>query len=997
MLRFLLPRPIAVLTAAVALALLGGVALGLLPVSLLPDVDLPEVMVQVNGGERDARTLEETVIAPLRRQLLQVNRLDDLHSETRDGSALIRLRFAFGTRLDYAFLEVNEAVDRLLEQLPRDLPRPNVVKASASDLPVFYLSLRYRDSVDVATEADRLLALSELAETVIRKRIEQLPEVAMVDLSGRDFPLIRIRPNGALLRSLGLTQADIRAALKAHDVQAGAILLREGQYQYNVELANRLTDVSDIRSIYLRAGARILQLGDLAKVSLDAQVPRGRFLAGGQPALSLAIIQQADVRLADLDRHIQAVLDQFEQEYPELVFSRSRDQAALLQASIDNLMQSLLWGVLLASLVMGLFLRSGRAALMIGISLPLSLLMSLLCFYLLGLSLNIISLSGLVLGIGLMIDNAIIVLDSIAEQRQQESSLFDACVQGTRLVVGPLISSALTTAAVFLPLVFLSGIAGALFMDQALAVSMGLGNSLLVAITLLPVLYHALYRQRSQPPPALPGALLRMYERGLTWVMRHPRWLLGLMLLMVLLGGLPAWRLPLQQLPAFTQDELLIDLNWNAPLTLTENERRSRELLAALAPLTQQQQVQLGEQQYLLDRSARQAASEATYYVQARPGVSLATLTQAVSAWVGQHAPQSVVSMAPPPTLFEQIFGEQAVPLEARLSLAGGQQYPGVATMGDICDAMGRPVPPLKRLSIIVPDQRALLRHGVTSEQVVQALQMRLQDLPWGDLYAGQRVVPVVLDERPDSPWQQALVETKTGAFVPLGSLVEVQPGRDYQVLQGGPTGCYVPLPFAISAAEQAATEYALRSVLTSYPEVDLAWRGALYERKDLAWELGGVLLGALALLYAILAMQFESLRLPLIVLLEVPIDISASLLTLWLVGQSLNLMAMIGMIVMSGIIINDSILKIDTINRLRQTGMPLSSALHRAGQLRLRPIVMTSMTTILAVLPFLWGSGLGHELQQPLAWALIGGMVVGTPVSLFVIPVLYRFVVRDS
>ena len=997
MLPFLLPRPIAVCTVAVALALLGGVALGLLPVALLPDVELPEVTVQVNGDERSARTLEETVMAPLRRQLLQVNRLTDLRSETRDGAALIRLRFAFGTRLDYAFLDVNEAVDRLLEQLPRDLPRPNVIKASASDLPVFYLSLRYRAAVDAATEPDKLPALSELAETVIRKRIEQLPEVAMVDLSGRDLPAIRIRPDPARLRSLGLTQADIREALAAHDVQPGAILLQEGQYQYNVRLANRLTDAAAVAQIYLQAGERTLRLGEIAEVRRIAQPPRGRFLAEGQPALSLAIIPQAEARLADLDRHMQAVLDQFEQEYPALVFTRSRDQTALLQAAIDNLAQSLLWGVLLASLVMGLFLRSGRAALMIGLSLPLSLLMSLLLFYLLGLSLNIISLSGLVLGIGLMIDNAIIVLDSIAEHRQQGLDLPAACLQGTQVVIGPLVSSALTTAAVFLPLVFLSGITGALFTDQALAVSIGLGNSLLVAITLLPVLYRRWYRGQAVPAAAPASWLLQGYERGFARVMRHPRLFVGLMALLALAGLLPAWQLPLRQLPAFTRDELLVQLDWNAPLTLAENERRSRALLAALALLTQRQAVQVGEQQYLLDRAARQTAAQASFYLQSRAGVPLAELQQAVRSWLAEQAPQAQATLAPPPTLFEQIFGEQTLPLEARLSQAGGQRDPPVAAVEQICAALGVPPPPLRRLSLIVPDQAALLRYGVSAEQLTAHLQARLQSLRLRDLYQGQQAVPVLLDERADSAWQQSLLRTQAGDFVPLRSLIAVRPSRDYQTLYGGAEGRYVPLGFAIEAAQQGPTEQALRQAVATQPGVELALTGALYQRQALAWELAGVLLGALALLYAILAMQFESLRLPLIVLLEVPIDLSASLLTLWLAGQSLNLMAMIGMIVMSGIIINDSILKIDTINRLRRAGLPLATALHRAGQLRLRPIVMTSVTTILAVLPFLWGSGLGNELQQPLAWALIGGMLVGTPVSLFVIPVLYRFVVRSS
>lgn len=999
MLHHLLPRPIGVFTTTLALAVLGGVALGLLPVSLMPEVDLPEVTVQVEGPGRSAQELEETVVAPLRRQLLQVSRLDELRSETRDGSALIRLRMAFGTEIDYAFLEVNEQVDRLLGQLPRDLPRPNVVKASASDLPVFYLSLRYRDSVDAATEPDRLLQLSELGETVIRKRIEQLPEVALVDLTGRDFPELRIIPDQARMQSLGLDQDDLAQALARHDLQPGAILLREGQYQYNVRLARDLQTPADLGEIYLRQGERIFQLQDLAEVQLTAQPPRGRFLHQGHPALNLAIIQQDGARFADLQARMDTVLGQLQRDYPRLQFELSRDQTALLSASLDNLGQSLLFGVLLASLVMGLFLRELRAAFMIALSLPLSLLISMLLFYLLGLSLNVISLSGLVLGVGLMIDNAIIVIDSIAEQRSRGIDLFDACVQGTAEVVRPLISSALTTAAVFLPLVFLSGIAGALFTDQALAVSIGLGSSLLVAIGLLPVLYYRLYRRSQAGLSTANGGMYRLYDRGFRWVMRRPALFLALVGLLLLVGLWPAWQLPLRQLPEVGRDDLLVQIDWNEPLNLTENERRTRHLLRDLKPWLSLQQAQLGEQQYLLDRQARQTAAQAELYLRAPSVAAADELADTLRGWLRQQAPQAQVSLAPPPTLFDRLFGEQAPPLEARLSRRDGTGPPDPEQARRLTEQLSQtlnepvPPPPLRRVSLVYPDQAALLRYGVSVDRLVNTLSRRVQSSELQQLYLGRQAVSVVVSEERGKGWLDEPILTDKGDPVPLRSLLHLQPSEDYQTRYGGAGGSYLPMSFDLSAEQQSRYESALKAMVDeNRPSLSLELTGALYDRENLLWELIGVLLGALALLYFILAIQFESLRLPFIVLLEVPIDLAAALLTLWAFGQSLNLMAMIGMVVMTGIIINDSILKIDTINRLRRKGKPMAEALHQAGQRRLRPIVMTSVTTILAVLPFLWGSGLGNELQQPLAIALIGGMLVGTLVSLYFIPLAYRW-----
>ncbi|MEM9984285.1 MAG: efflux RND transporter permease subunit [Bacteroidota bacterium] len=1005
LIRHLLPRPIAVLVTTLAFSVLGGVSLRLLPISLMPEIDLPEVTVQVEGPGRSAQELEETMVAPLRRQLLQVSRLDDLSSETRDGSALIRLRMAFGTEIDYAFLEVNEQVDRLLGQLPRDLPRPNVVKASASDLPVFYLSLRYRDLVDAASEPARLLQLSELGETVIRKRLEQLPEVALVDLTGRDLPELRIIPDLNRMQSLGLDQDDLAQALARHDLQPGAILLQEGQYQYNVRLARDLQTPADLGEIYLRQGERIFQLKDLAEVSLSAQPPQGRFLQGGQPALNLAIIQQDRARFSQLQARMDTVLGQLRRDYPGLHFELSRDQTALLSASLDNLGQSLLWGVLLASLMMVLFLREWRAAAMIALSLPLSLLVSMLLFYSWGLSLNVISLSGLVLGVGLMIDNAIIVIDSIAEQRSRGIELFEAWVRGTTEVIGPLISSALTTAAVFLPLVFLSGIAGALFTDQALAVSIGLGSSLLVAIALLPVLYFQLYRRAKARSISVGRVLYRWYDLGFAWVMRRPAAFLIAVSLLLLAGLWPALRLPLRQLPEVSRDDLLVQLDWNEPLTLEENERRTRLLLQALEPWLDLHQAQIGEQQYLLDRKPRQTTAQTELYLQATSVQASRTLADTLRGWLQGQAPQAQVSLAPPPTLFDRLFGERALPLEARLTRRDGTGPPSPEQARLITEQLsqrlGKPLapPPLRRIVIIYPDQAALLRYGVSLDQLIKTLSRRMQSSELQRLYLGRQDLPVVVTEEQGEDWLDQPMLSETGDPVPLRSLLRLQPSEDYQTLYGGGGGSYLPLRFEVEAENQAEHELAIKATLDDQQvPLSLELTGALYERQYLLWELLGVLAGALALLYFILAIQFESLKLPLIVLLEIPIDLAAALLTLWAFGQSLNLMAMIGIIVMTGIIINDSILKIETINRLRREGQPLATALHQAGQRRLRAIVITSATTILAVLPFLWGSGLGNELQRPLAIALIGGMLVGTLVSLYFIPLVYRGLVgRES
>ncbi len=598
-----------------------------------------------------------------------------------------------------------------------------------------------------------------------------------------------------------------------------------------------------------------------------------------------------------------------------------------------------------------------------------------------------------------MIDNAIIVIDSIAEQQRRNLGLFDACVKGTREVVRPLISSALTTAAVFLPLVFLSGIAGALFANQALAVSIGLGSSLLVAVVMLPVLYYQLYRGRNSSVSSSSPLMYPLYDRGFTWVMKYPAAFLILVSLLLFIGLWPSLHLPLRQLPEISHDDWLVKLDWNEPITLEENEERIRLLLQGLEPWLEEEQVQLGEQQYLLDQEARQTASQAELYLKASSVEKGKVLADTLRVRLRQTAPRARISLAPPPTLFDRLFGEQVPPLEARITRRAGGELPIPKQAQEICEKLGlalqKPIPPpsLKRISLVFPKQEALLRYNVSMDHLLKTIKSRVQSSELQKLYLGGKAVPVVITEAQDKmKWLEQPISNLDGDPVPLKSLIRLEPSEDYQTRYGGTAGSFLPLRFELAEEDRPQYESVLKTVVDqAQPPLSLELTGALYDRENLLIELLGVLAGALALLYFILAIQFESLKPPLIVLLEVPIDLSAALLTLWIFGQSLNLMAMIGMIVMTGIIINDSILKIDTINRLRREGQPLEMALHQAGHRRLSPIVMTSVTTILAVMPFLWGSGLGNELQRPLAIALIGGMMVGTGISLYFIPLMYK------
>ena len=459
MIRFLLQRPIAVLMAFTACFIVGLVTYFTIPVSLLPDIAIPEITVQISGQNTSARELENTVVKPVRLQLMQVAGLRDIHSETRDGAGIIRLSFDFGTNTDLAFIEVNEKIDAAMNYLPREVERPRVVKASATDIPVFCLNLTLKTIENDAAFLD----LCQFAETVIKRRIEQLPEVAMVDITGILGRQLQIVPDMKLLDMADITLNDLESALSANNIEPGSMTVRDGYYEYNIKFSTLLRTPEDVQNIYIRKNDRIFQIKDLAKVAVVPEKETGLSLANGKRAVTLAVIKQADENMDNMKEALAEVTDYFKSIYPDIEFTITRNQTELLDYTISNLKQNLSLGFLFICIVAILFLGDVKSPAVIGLSMVVSIIISFLFFYLFNMSLNIISLSGLILALGMMIDSSIIVTENIAQYRAKGDNLEEACIKGTTEVITPMLSSTFTTIAVFVPLVFISGIAGAIF------------------------------------------------------------------------------------------------------------------------------------------------------------------------------------------------------------------------------------------------------------------------------------------------------------------------------------------------------------------------------------------------------------------------------------------------------------------------------------------------------------------------------------------------------
>ncbi|MBQ6038230.1 MAG: efflux RND transporter permease subunit [Bacteroidaceae bacterium] len=1015
MVKFLIQRPIAVLMAFLACFIVGLITYNLLPVSMLPDIAIPQITVQVTGENASARELENTVVAPVRRQLLQVAGLKELSSETRDGLGLIRLEFDFGTNTDLAFIEVNEKIDAAMNSLSKEVARPKAMKASATDIPVLYVNMTLKNDVAYEpTTESQFLEMCQLAENIVKRRIEQLPEVAIADITGIPGQQLQIVPDKDRLAMMGVTIEDIEQALSVNNVEPGSMLVRDGYYEYNIRMDNLLRTPEDVQNIYLSKAGRLFQLKDFCQIGVVSKKETGRSLSAGKRAVTLAIIKQSDENMDRMKDKLSETIDYFRTSYPQIDFSISRNQTELLDYTISNLQQNLMLGLLFIFIVSIFFLGDVRSPLVIGISMVVSIVITFFLFYLFGVSLNVISLSGLILAVGMMIDSSIIVTENIAQYRERGLSLDDACATGTTEMITPMLSSNLTTIAVFVPLIFMSGIAGAIFMDQAFSITVGLAVSYLTGIMLLPVLYSIFYKMKWKGIATTlkrqhANTLQNFYDKGMAWVFSHKALTLTLTALTIPACIVLFIFMQKERMPEIDQNELIARIEWNENIHVEENNRRVNQLLKEVEGQVTAHEVYVGIQDYLLASGTDElTATEAEVYLKTEKPSQIAQLQQAVAAWLRQQYGGAVVTFSPPETIFEKLFVTGEPDVVAKLRLMNRNASPAPENLRALQSELGKQtqrqtddIPWSSQLNLQV-DHEKLLLYNVAYAEVDRVLRTAFRENQASTLHSYQQYLTISIageEQSVNRVLAETLVQTMPDAQgriyqIPLRELVKAVPSEDLKSIIADDNGEYVPLNYYLTGGEQRLMNE-VRSVVTQHADWDVDFGGSFLDNREMLGELVIILLVSVLLMYFIMCAQFESFLQPLIVLAEIPIDTAFALLTLWICGHTLNLMSAIGIIVTCGIVVNDSILKLDSINELRKKGMPLYEAIHTAGSRRLRPIIMTSLTTIFAMVPLLFTSDMGSEMQQPLAIAMIGAMVMGTLVSLFVVPLVYWGIYR--
>jgi multidrug efflux pump subunit AcrB len=1006
MIRYLIQRPVAVLMVFISLIIAGFSLINKIPVSLLPNIDVPQIIVRMTYPNTSANAMEENMLRPMREGLTQLNHLKNIESRAANHSALVYLTFEFGTKMDMAYIEATEKVRRIAANFPADMPEPQVIRINTSDIPLIRVQV-------VPQHEEDYLQVSLLTEKTLKKRLEQIDGVSLVDINGLEKTIITVQPNKEQLNALGENEDIIARTIRNANADMGGLNIKDGQFRYFVKLSNSLSSIEQIRLLPIRlSDGMVVPLEKLAEVNLEPEAPIGYHLYNGNKGLVITVQKQPDSRMNDLVPKIKSVINQFKSDYPGINFSLTQDQSFLLDAGISNLYQDLIYGGILTILLLFAFLGNWQAPTLMSISIPLSLVLTFILFYLFNISFNIISLSGLALGIGMLIDNSIVVVDSITRKCKHGINIADSAVNGTNEVITPVISQVLTTVAVYAPLVLFSGIAGALVFDQSIALTISLMISLTVAFILTPLLYKLFIK---------PGSLTLKddtifykwvsvrYHKMMHHIIKHRATYIIITILIMPVGIVLAKFIPVSTLPTLEKKESLVHIDWRMPIDAKENLQRTQELLTIIQKGCITTEAEVGIRQFLL-QTEENAIQKTDLYFACESQHKKNQQDNSLKNFIARHYPNATTTIFDAPNAFTQLFENNNAYLEARFTPIKSTSGKNVwASLEGIMDSIsnksftkGDGLIQERSVNLIL-DTRKMALYGISMTAIEDKLQQLFGTYSIAEIKRFGDIRPIRLKVNETTEMGKQLiaeVNSNNNTTYPLNTFVAMVYAYQPKFITCDRTGEYKSIIFEKKmkngdALQKEITDLASRHGFYVY------FTGTHFETRQYIAQLWYIFFLVLGLLYIILAIQYENLVLPFVVMLTIPLGISGSMFLLWITHGTLDIMAAVGFIVILGLIVDDPILKVETLKRLEQKytalGMEKNSDLlekmiHEAGDICLKPLLLVSLTTSIAVVPVLFVGGIGNDLQKPLAIVIIGGLTIGTFFTTWFIPLSYWY-----
>ncbi|NCB45909.1 efflux RND transporter permease subunit [bacterium] len=997
-------RPIGVTMVMSIVTLFGILSFYKLPVDLMPDMTYPTITVSANYSDASPTEVETLITRPIEQAVSAISGVEEINSTSNEGSSRVRISFSWGTDLDAASNDLRDRIDRIIRRLPDDIERPSIRKFDAAATPILVLG--------ASSDLDPVQML-ELIEDQVKYRIERINGVASIDILGGNQREIQVQLNIDRLSALKIAPETIINRIKAENLNLPAGMIELGNYELRLRTPGEFENVNQIANMVVgETGGKLIRLRDVANVKDHWEKKRSVVRINQRPGVRIMVYKQSGSNTVSVAHDVKKEIEAINEDLPQLHLSAIIDSSKYIERSIKNVSSSALLGGALAVLILLVFLANITSTIIIAIAIPVSIIATFALMYYFGFTLNIMSLGGVALGIGMLVDNSIVVLENIFRYREKGQSKIDASINGATEVAMPILASTLTTVGIFLPLMFIEGMSGIMFKQLAYIVSFSLLCSMAISLTIVPMMSSLFlnitasnrknYFQRLSEKGI--SKILSIHAIALDFVLKH-KTLTVFVLALILASSLTMIKVvDTEFMPQADEGEVRVTLEMEEGTRLSLVEKIMIEAEKIIYEKTPEAEViftnvgggrssnvAIGNIRIPLisasrrTRSSAQIAGDLRKHLSALPGTVVRTREGRGMFMMGSGGGTEKLQL--------QIRGHDIETADS-LGKAIERMLYTVNGITDVQLSRDKGVPE----RVIVINREKAADQKLTISKISAFLETMMSGTSAGNL-------------REDGNEYRILVKASDAEYMSLDHLLNLQVTNNIgkQVMLRNIAHIESKLgPTLIERRDQerilnVSANFENRGMGEIIKEVQeklhsipmparfsVIFAGDYEEQQEAYAELAISFALALLLVYMIMAIQYEAFSDPIIVMTTVPMSVISVLPVLYFTDTSFNVQSFIGCIMLGGIVVNNSILLVDHINDLLKTGVDKLSAVKEAARDRCRPILMTALTTILGLLPLAIGIGEGGEVQAPMAKVVIAGLSFATLVSLLIIPLVY-------
>ena len=1011
-LRFALNNPVTISMIVLAILLLGKISYDRLSVDLLPDMNSPRLFIELEAGERPPEEIERMFVESIESMAIRQSDVVQVSSVIRAGSARVTVEYLQNKDMDEAFLDLQKAMTPLSQN--SDIESINITQHDPNTAPVMLIAMSHQSITDMAE-------LRKMADSYIRNELIRLEGIAEVSLSGEEIPVLTIETDPYTLSAFGITMEEIASRIEANNqsisggrvselglqylVKSSSLFNSEADFE-NLIVSYKPTEVTTGESEMQNGGAGVsapLFLREVATIKFENAHPDNIVRINGERCIGLSVYKETQFNTVKAVDLINSQLSVIEQALPGYRFQVINNQGTFIKQAISEVMNSALFGMLLAVLVLFFFLRRVGMTLIVSVSIPISIIATFTMMYFNGLTLNVMTLSGLALGAGMLIDNVIVVIESIFRNREQGVERREAIINGTLEVSGAVIASTVTTIVVFIPIVYLHGASGELFRDLAWTVTFSLLSSLFVALLVIPMFYDRLTR-RKEGKTASKAVQFKVYSHHLRRLLTHRWWVIAVSAAILVVSILLVPYVGTEFLPRTEGKDFTISVKLPEGTRLERTDAVVNNLEYLLHSITGDSLTQVYS--HIGKGSSGNQIFEGEHTAMMK--VILSDQSNISPAYLIARFSEATIDIDGLELAFRQddnslseFLGDEEAPIVVEVK---GDHLEEIASLTDEVVSRMSSVEGLYNIKSSMADGAPELNininrtiagiHNISVATVIQQIGQQLQghDVGKMDFKGEMRDIVIKVPDLTSRQLGELVITSGNQEFrlSELATITSSQAPKEIFRRNQSRLNKIVSDMEAYKSLDKVA-----REIRAAVVDIDLSTNysitvtGEEERRRESMDSLLFALLLSVVLVYMVLASQFESLLHPFTILLTTPFGLVGAIMFFLITGTPLNIMGAMGIIMLAGIAINNSILLVGRINQLKRL-MPLTDAIVQAGQQRIRPIIMTSLTTILVLLPMTFNFGEGVAMRSSMAVAVIGGLVTSTLMSLVVIPCVY-------